>query len=51
MDIKLRSKNIIVVGGASGIGLSTAQMLLDCGADNIILASRSREKQKKAINA
>lgn len=29
MEINLRPKNIIVVGGATGIGYATAQKLLD----------------------
>lgn len=44
MGYELRAKNIVVVGGASGIGYAAAQKLLDEGARNIVLASRSREK-------
>lgn len=48
MNINLRPKNIIVVGGGSGIGFAAAQKLLDSGAKNIILASRNLEKLQKA---
>ena len=44
MKIYLRPKNIIVIGGGSGIGLATAQKLLDEGAKNIIIASRDMQK-------
>ena len=50
MKIELRPKNIIVIGGASGIGFSTAERLLDYGAENVILASRNREKLEAAKN-
>lgn len=48
MQFKLRPKNIIVVGGASGIGYSTAQKLLEYGAEGVILASRNVERLKVA---
>ncbi len=48
MDIKLRPENIIVVGGATGIGLATAQKLLDAGAKSVVLASRNEAKLKEA---
>ncbi len=44
MEIKLNPKNIIVVGGGSGIGFATTQRLLDGGAKNIIIASRNIQK-------
>lgn len=47
MDIMLKPKSIIVVGGGSGIGKATAQKLLDAGASNIILASRNEQKLKE----
>lgn len=48
MDIKLRPKNIIVVGGGSGIGYAAAQKLLDNGADSVVLASRNSSKINNA---
>ena len=42
--MQLRAKNIIVVGGASGIGYATAQRLLDEGAKSVIIASRNLNK-------
>ena len=51
MEVYIRPKNIIVVGGGSGIGYACAQRLLDGGAKNIILASRNLEKLNHAKNA
>lgn len=51
MNICLRPKNIIVVGGASGIGYAAAQRLLDAGAVNVVLASRNQEKLQHAVNS
>lgn len=48
MEINLRPENIIVVGGATGIGLATAQKLLELGAKNVVLASRNEAKLKEA---
>lgn len=48
MEVYLKPKNIIVVGGGSGIGYATAQRLLDGGADNIVLASRNLNKLQSA---
>ena len=48
MEIFLRPKNILVVGGASGIGYAAAQKLLEAGADNVIIASRNSQNLKKA---
>lgn len=48
MEYALRPQNIIVIGGASGIGFSTAQRLLDSGAKKVILASRNYDKLKSA---
>lgn len=42
--IDLRVKNIIVIGGGSGIGLACSQKLLEYGAKNVIIASRNIEK-------
>lgn len=51
MIVNLRPKNIIIVGGGSGIGFATAQRLLDGGAESIILASRNILKLQKAAAA
>ncbi len=48
MKKDLRVKNIIVIGGGSGIGYETAQKLLDNNAKNVILVSRNIEKLKRA---
>lgn len=48
MEYNLRAKSIIVVGGASGIGLATAQKLLDSGAEHVVLASRNVQKLQTA---
>lgn len=42
--MELRAKNIIVVGGASGIGYATVQRLLAEGAKSVIIASRNLNK-------
>lgn len=51
MEINLRPKNIIVVGGATGIGYATAQKLLDNDCEIIILASRNVEKLEVAAES
>ena len=38
MELSLRPKNIIIVGGGSGIGYAAAEKLLCSGAQNVILA-------------
>ena len=43
----LAGKKIVVVGGSSGIGLSTAEMAKREGAD-VIIASRNVERLDKA---
>lgn len=48
MDINLREKNIIIIGGASGIGFATAQKLLEEGAENVIIASRNLSRLSDA---
>ena len=47
-NVNLRPKNILVVGGGSGIGLEIAKKLLENGARNVIIASRSTEKLNSA---
>ena len=46
MNIFLRPKNIIIIGGGTGIGLASAKKFCELNADNIILASRNIEKIK-----
>lgn len=50
MKIQLKPRNIIVVGGGSGIGFSAAEKFLSYNAENVILASRNREKLDAAKN-
>ena len=45
---ELRPKNILVLGGGSGIGKAIAQELLNSGAENIIIASRNIDKLNEA---
>lgn len=49
MNVKLRPKNVLVIGGGGGIGLSITQALLESGADNVVIASRNIEKLKETI--
>lgn len=42
--MKLRAKNIIVIGGGSGIGFATAQLLLERGADSVVISGRTKTK-------
>ena len=51
MKFNLRAANIIVIGGATGIGYSAAQKLLDAGAKSVILASRNESKLNTAKQA
>ena len=51
--MSLQGKTAVVIGGSSGIGLTTAKALVDVGA-RVIISSRSEEKleeAKKAIGA
>ena len=45
--MNLASKKVVVVGGSSGIGLSTAEMAKRAGAE-VVIASRSAEKLNAA---
>ena len=49
-NVFLRPKNILIVGGGSGIGFATAQNLLNNGAENIVLLSRNIDKLASASN-
>ena len=41
----IRPKNIVIIGGGSGIGLATAKkVLMDTSVKNVIIVSRSLEK-------
>lgn len=51
MEIKIRPKNIIIVGGATGIGYATAQSVLDRGCDSVILASRNEKNLDTAASS
>ena len=48
MNVFLRPKNIIVVGGAGGIGFAAVRRLLEGGAKNVVIASRSVQKLEEA---
>lgn len=45
--MNLKGKNVVVIGGSSGMGLATAQALIDLGA-HVTIAGRSPEKLKQA---
>lgn len=47
--MKLAGRKVVVVGGSSGIGLSTAELAKAEGAD-VVIASRSTEKLKTAAD-
>ena len=47
--IEIRPKNVLVIGGGSGIGLAIAQGLLDSGANSVIIASRNLEKLTNSL--
>ena len=44
MELHLRPKNILIIGGGSGIGLATAERLIKEDISSIIIASRNIEK-------
>ena len=48
--MKIRPKNVIVIGGGTGIGYATAQLLLDNGVDSVILAGRTKSKLLDAVS-
>lgn len=50
-EISLRPKNILVVGGGSGIGRAITQELLNSGARNIIIASRDMKRLREAASS
>ncbi len=44
----LKDKNILIIGGTSGIGMEAAKQLIDKGA-NVIVASRKNSEEAKAL--
>jgi NAD(P)-dependent dehydrogenase (short-subunit alcohol dehydrogenase family) len=50
VDLLIRSKRFLVVGGTSGIGLAAAQALLSDGA-SVVVAGRDRDRASKAVEA
>jgi NAD(P)-dependent dehydrogenase (short-subunit alcohol dehydrogenase family) len=48
MDLGVRGKGIVIVGGTSGMGLATAQVLAAEGA-SLVLAGRDRERAQRAV--
>lgn len=47
MTMKLQGKNIVIIGGSSGVGFETARLALEQGA-NVTIASRSSERLERA---
>ena len=48
MDLGVRGKGIVVVGGTSGMGLATAEVLAAEGA-SLVLAGRDRDRAERAV--
>lgn len=46
MEISICPKNIIIVGGGSGIGFAVAEKMLENSAKNVVLASRNIERNR-----
>ncbi len=46
----LKGKKVVVVGGSSGIGLSTAELAMREGAE-VVIASRNAERLNAAAGA
>ncbi len=42
--MNVRPKNIVVIGGATGIGLATVKLLLQNNVEHVIIASRNPSK-------
>jgi NAD(P)-dependent dehydrogenase (short-subunit alcohol dehydrogenase family) len=50
MDLRLTGKTVVVTGGTSGIGLATAQLLLDEGAF-VAVCGRNQERLQAAVKS
>ena len=48
MDLGVRGKGIVIVGGTSGMGLAAAQVLAAEGA-SLVLAGRDRDRADRAV--
>jgi NAD(P)-dependent dehydrogenase (short-subunit alcohol dehydrogenase family) len=46
--MKLDNQRVVIIGGSSGIGLATARILAEAGA-NVVIAGRQREKVDQAL--
>jgi len=46
--MQLSGTNVIIIGGSSGMGLATAQLVKESGA-NVTIVSRSRERLERAV--
>jgi NAD(P)-dependent dehydrogenase (short-subunit alcohol dehydrogenase family) len=46
--VNLNNQRIVIIGGSSGVGLATARMLAEAGAE-IVIAGRQREKVDQAL--
>ena len=46
--MNLNDQRIVIIGGTSGIGLATAQMLAEAGA-SVVIAGRQRERLNQAL--
>ncbi|MFL6555920.1 MAG: SDR family NAD(P)-dependent oxidoreductase, partial [Bacillus sp. (in: firmicutes)] len=47
MDLGLKDKVAVIMGGTSGVGLKTAEMFLEEGA-RVAVCGRDRERKEKA---
>lgn len=45
--MSLKGKKVVIIGGSSGIGLATAKLALEQGAE-VVIASRSKQKLEQA---
>ncbi|QQK74446.1 SDR family oxidoreductase [Salicibibacter cibarius] len=49
MNLGLQDKNVIIMGGTSGVGLKTAEMFIEEGA-NVAVCGRDQERMDSAYN-